>query len=253
MIDMESAAECYDRAKTLYKDGSLKEALRLVESALEHYPDEGRLWEMLGITHHALREFAQATSALETATMLAPLSHAAQIALASCYLVSKHLEPARSIYEHLASLPDVPTHLLPNLAAGLGRLGELHLALDVHRERAHREPDCDKPLFAVAQYMHRLGYPVELIVPIVQKALELAPDRILYRVDLALLLQQCGDHEQAYQLLTAVVPDQLATVHCPPRLHGLVKIFVLAGDDARLNVCESKLSEITKKRKVTGQ
>lgn len=242
---MPKALEPYDHIAALLNSGDYALGAQSARAALEHAPNDARLWELLGIASHGMRDFLMAREALETATLLAPLSPAGQVALAGCYLVSQSPEVARSMYRYLASQRDrVATPLLPLVAAGLSRLGEAELALEIHRERASREPENDDAAFAVAHFMQVLRYPDELTLPIAHRAFLLAPDRVRNRVGLALLHHQCGNKLRAYELMAAVDIAQLVAECCPCRLQGLMALFHAVGDAARRDACRARLSAL---------
>jgi tetratricopeptide (TPR) repeat protein len=242
---MPTAVDPYDRIKALHNAGRFALAARSAEAALEDAPHDARVWESLGVARHALRDYAQAMEALETATLIAPLSPAGQLALAACYLLTKRRDLARSIYRHLASqIARVSTHHLPNVASGLSRVGDRDLALEVWRERAYREPDNEDAVFAVAHVMGLLKYPTELILPIAHRAFRLSPDRARNRIALAIWHHQCGNHLDAYRLLTEVELEPLIAKCCPRRLTRLAELFDTIGDAPRRGACQSRLSEI---------
>lgn len=246
---MSAMDACCDRIKSLHNQGQFEAAARIAAAALRERPNDAQLWELLGIACHAMRDFAAATRALETATMLAPLSLPAQVALAGCYLVSGHGDVARSMYQHLAAVRDrLSVQLLPMVASGLSRLNELHLALEVARVWARREPDDESAVYAVVHYMRLVEYPPELILPVAHHAFRLAPHRIRNRVALALLHHQCGNLVEAYRLVTAVDAAQLIAACCPARLLGLIALFNVMGDTGRRDACRSRLAEISNGR-----
>jgi hypothetical protein len=171
------------------------------------------------------------------------------VALAGCYLVSGHGEVARSTYQHLAANRHrLSLQLLPMVAAGLSRLNERHLALEVARERARREPDDEHAVYCVAHYMRMMDVPPELILPVAHRAYRLAPHRVRNRVALALLHHQCGDLMEAYRLVTAVRTDELIAACCPARLLGLAALFNAMADTTRRDACRSQLAEISRGR-----
>jgi len=245
---MESANDCCERARNLYRSGLFEQVLDLTAEAVGQYTDHPPLWHFRGLAHHARGEFAEAVAALETLTLLAPLSPSAQVALASSYLATGKPELARTMYSHLASTPGVPVHLLPQLAAGLDCLEEFQAALAVRREWAQRDPGCAAAFFAVAQSMARLTYPADSLLPFLWQAFQLAPDKILYRVDLALLFQRCGNREKAYRLLEAVPASAYRAICCPPRLQALIAVFSAAGDADRHETCHRHLSAMSNGR-----
>jgi tetratricopeptide (TPR) repeat protein len=238
---MSTSNICGDRIKALHNQGQFEAAAHVAAAALQNRPDNGPLWELLGIACHAMKDFESATRALETATLLTPLSLSAQVALAGCYLVTGHGEVARSMYQHLVEFRGrLSVQLLRMVVAGLSRLHEPHLALEVAREWARREPDDEAAVYAVARYMRLVEYPPELILPIAHHAFQLAPHRIRNRVALALLHHQCGDLLEAYRLVTAIGTEPLIAACCPARLLGLISLFSAMGDTGRRDACRSR-------------
>jgi tetratricopeptide (TPR) repeat protein len=244
---MMTAKQFGESTQSLLRAGDYEEALGVAERGLEHYPEDGRLWEMRGIALGCRSELKEAMAALETASALVPLSAPGQLSLAVCYVRTQNLESAECIYQFLATKDDFPTEAVTHLAWGLDRVGKRELALEVCRAAVQREPDCEGALFAMAHYMTKLDYPAEEITPILRRAFELRPDELMYRVDLALLLVLCARHEEAYELLTAVDLAELLQVHCPPRLVGLIAFFREMDDEHRASACESRVMQITRR------
>jgi tetratricopeptide (TPR) repeat protein len=232
------------RSKTLFDHGMLREALRVAEGGLRQQPDDGRLWETVGLIQHARGEFKTACRAIETASLLVPLGPRAECVLAETYLHLGQGELARLIYQHLAELPKVPTHLLSQIASGLGRLGEVHAALQVCRDAARRQPDRDAPMFAMAYYMGRLRYPLEVILPVLDRAISLAPECILYRVSKAMLLERNGQPAEAFAAVRTVNVNDLCSLRCGRCLARLCNLYTEAGDDERAEACRTAMAEM---------
>jgi hypothetical protein len=153
-------------------------------------------------------------------------------------------ELARQLYQHLAELSKVPTHLLSQIASGLGRLGEIHQALQVCRKAALRQPECDAPLFAMAYYMGRLRYPLEIILPVLDRAISLAPDCILYRVSKAMLLERNGQRAEAFAAVRALDVNDLSALRCGRCLARLCNLYDEAGDNARTEACRTAMARM---------
>lgn len=242
---MAPAERLYNQIMTLHNSRSFERAAQAAGAALEDAPNDARLWEMLGIARHALRDLPRAVEALETATLIAPLSPAAQVALADGYVRTNRCDVARSMYEHLASQrARIPTSLLAMVASGLARLQEPLLALEVCRERAYRTPEDEGAVYAVAHYMRLAQYPVELILPVAHRAFRLAPERIRNRVFLALMHYHDGDRIEAYRLVVPIPLEQLLAECCPYRLRRLAALFRHMQDDRRTRACESHVKRI---------
>jgi tetratricopeptide (TPR) repeat protein len=232
------------RVETLFDHGMLREALRVAEDGLQGQPDDGRLWEMVGLIQHARGEFQTACRAIETASLLVSLNPRSECALAETYLHQGQGELARQLYQHLAEQPKVPTNLLSQIASGLGRLKEVHLALQVCREAARRQPECDAPLFAMAYYMGRLRYPLEVILPVLDRAISLAPECVLYRVSKAMLLERANRPDEAFAAVRVLKLDDLAALRCGRCLARLRDLFSRAGDKQRFEACQKAMAQM---------
>ena len=172
-------------AVSLFKKGDASNALTIAKAELQRAPDNGKLWELCGMAHHSLGDTVASLHAFETATMLVPLSAPAQCVLAKCYAVSGQKELARNIFQHLLTLDGFPDNLLPVVAAGLGALGKPSLALEACRRAAASGVDDGQPLYGMAHYMERLGYPLEMITSTLRRAIDFEPGCFQYRYALA--------------------------------------------------------------------
>lgn len=133
-----------------YREGLYDEAIDLAKLALEEQPALGKAWELVGMSHHAAGNDASAIHALEVATLLVPLSAVGQCVLSKCYMSRGHRELAGDMLRHLLSLDTLPPKLLPAIAAGLGSLGDLAMALEACRRAAAAEVDEGQPLYGMA-------------------------------------------------------------------------------------------------------
>ncbi|MGC4005146.1 MAG: tetratricopeptide repeat protein [Pirellulales bacterium] len=165
----------YERIWNLREEGSAKSAFELCWSAANAYGRDCRFWLALGVIAGEQNKYCHATMALERAATLRPLSPCVQCRLGWAYLQSGETESARQIFKSLCAKGEVQTQLLPIMSAGLGRLGENHLALDLCREAVRRDPDADEAYRGLAYYMSRCGYPAEVILATMHKAAQLAP------------------------------------------------------------------------------
>ncbi len=187
-------------------------ALRL---ALLRFPDDGRFIQWQGLVWHAQGAFSAACRALETAALLIPLSIGAQIAWADAHLAAGRRDDAQTILQFLAArIDDIASPHLPRLAAGLGRVGEYALALDVCREASLREPEDDEACFGMAFFMNKLGYPVECVLPLLRRALALEPERPAYRLSVGVVCARLGQSDEAYELLCGIDPRQVTCMSC---------------------------------------
>lgn len=238
---MISANQIRHETRSLLTFGDYEQALELAEQGVHAYSEDGHLWELHGIALGCRQRTLEAMASLERASTLVPLSSEGQLALAACYLRTHHLQSAECIYDFLVTRDDLPAPLMGDLAWGLDRVGKPEMALAVCQAAVRRVPDCHSAWFAMAQYLTKLGHPLEEIATAVRRAFELAPQRTLYRVDHALLLARCGRHEEAHRLLCEVDVAELTEVHCPPRLFSMLNLFRSMGDTSRANALAARI------------
>jgi len=233
------------KAITAYERGQICSALEVLRQGLHRHPEAGCLWELRGLISHAQGRTQRAQSWLETAATLVPLEVCGQFALAACYLQTGYLQSALAIYRHLFRARHVPSCRLPELAGGFAQLGALHEALAVWRSMAERNGDCDEAFFMMAYCMGQLAYPVEHIVPLLERAVELAPDAIRYRVALAALLEEQGELEKAYRSIAFLPVEALRTVNCENCLRRLLRVCHAMLDGHRRAVLLERLSQLS--------
>ena len=238
---MNRARDIFDRCLDHFHRGRFSQAETLARVGLREFPKDGHLWQLLGLFRQRAGDFAGASEALETASLLMPLAPSARCTLADCHARLGRVELARQFYRHLAGDDACPTALLPAVASGLGSVGEDATALDVCRELSRREPTRHEAFFGMAFYMRRLGHPVEALIPVVTRAHDLAPEIVTYRVLLASLLATTGEHQEAYELLHDVPSE---SVQCAGCLRRMMAVFRLAGDDARSRDCREQAERL---------
>jgi len=235
------ALQVADDVRTRWQAGDYVGAEAVLASAVAESPDDATLWEIRGRTLARLKRFGEACHALESASLLAPLSLSGQCTLAQAYLELGKRDLARFMLRGLAARRDCPTSCLSDLAAGLGRLGELELALQVCREASARDPEGDEPFYGMAYYMRKLKYPAALVRAVVEQAHRLAPDSIVYRVALAILHEELGDWELAHGVVRGVKPENVCCAHC---ISHLQTIYEMAGDEPAARGCRERLDEL---------
>jgi len=230
------------KCQKLLREGHFQDAVQHLDQALNSLPHMGQLWQLKGTALYAVEQYERAQQALETATLLGPLSFEAQLTLADCYLRAESFPAADCIYEHLAANANrLPARLLPLLAARLGVRGKFPQALHVCRRAAELQPDCDQAAFGLAYYMTKVGCPPRRILPVIRKAFELSPDCLAYRLALAHIMHRCGDARGAYRLVRKLEMDDIAHVTCRCCVRRLMQIYALAEDYRRCDWCRARM------------
>lgn len=203
-----------------------------LQQLLQHDAENGRLWELVGVLAYESNDFQQSQAAIERASALIPLSARSQLVLARCYDRSGNRESAAAIYRHISSLGGLAVDLLEPLASGLGRHGELEMALNVCRQAASELAESTAPLMGMIYFMRRLRRPHELILAVALRAHNLDPHNFECRVTAAWLLHEASRSQEAAALLKAVDVSQCACDSCRLRMEGIFEQASLDGRTA---------------------
>jgi tetratricopeptide (TPR) repeat protein len=238
---MKSATEEFLAGVSLLKHGFLRDAADVAEDALEVYPDDGPLWELLGVACQRDARHMEAREALETASLLKPLDTGARFCLAEAYAATGLYDMAVFVFRMVSDDPQTPTWLLPRIASHLGQMQEHADALEVCQLILKRDDARHDAHFGVGFYLRRMGAPVTQVLTSIMRAHELAPEVSLYRVVAASLLEEQGQHEDAYDLLRGLSPE---TIQCPESLRRMMTVFRTARDLQGLWDCARCLKKL---------
>lgn len=228
-------------AVAAFDTGDFPRAAAVAQYGLLAAPDAGRLWEVRGLALFAMNDFPAAATALERATGLTPLAPLAQVALADCYARLGKPDLARTILVFLAEPGRGPEPILPRVAAGLGRIGEYATALGVCERLTGVRPGYHPAWFGVAFYRQKLGYPAAELVDPLFAAVQLAPDKLTYRLNLATVCDDLGWYPMAYGVVREVPAER---VLCPRVVAKLIRVFAHVGDAGRVAEYEAWLARM---------
>tara|TARA_B100001123_G_scaffold332850_1_gene375602 strand:- start:17 stop:742 length:726 start_codon:yes stop_codon:yes gene_type:complete len=232
------------QAMDYYRHGNFGAAVDCLDHVLTHRPRDAEALELRGVIHRATGRFEVAIIALETAQDVRPLSCTARLALADCYCVCGRAESARSIYQDLSELPNLPCHLLSDVAAGAARVGDYGVALGVCQTALKREPGSDQALYGVVFYMSKAGLPAVEILPLARQLMEQAPGVFLYRVAVVTLLESLDDLVAGYLVIADATPAELRSLECACCVQRLMKLYGEFGDATRAEMCRLQLAAL---------
>lgn len=238
---MSTARELFQNGLGLLKRGDVASVVRLATDAVEEFPDDGPLWELLGVACQRNGQPTTALHALETASLLKPLDIGARFCLAEAYAATGSHDVAVFVYRLVSEDPKTPVWLLPRVASHLGEMQEFEHALDVCLTIVARDNSRHEAHFGIGFYLRRLGAETDRVVASIQRAHDLSPATPLYRVVLASLRQELGQHEEAYELLRQV---PLGPHNCPHSLHRMLLVFHTARDMQKLLDCARSLRQL---------
>ena len=242
---MSLVSELITSAWRHFNAGDYAQAAELVGQGLSQDSDYGPLWQLRGLVQHAQGDTAAAIRCLEAATTLGPLSAAAQCVLAECYGKVGQSALAGTIFKHLVTSTSCPSELLSTVSIGLQKLGDFEGALAACREAARRMPEEDAPWFGIAFCMSRLGYPPERILSPLQRAFNLAPECLSYRVGLACMLHRAGQLDRACRLVQHLSIEAIEAITCANCLRRLAVLYEAVDDAARRDACHLRLGDLS--------
>lgn len=218
------------RALRMLERGRPRAAMAIATVGLCRDTSAAGLWLLRASIHHAERRWGKALADVENAMMLVPLPISAQLVLADCCWFTKRRELALLAYEHLLEAEGEAPEVYAAIYAGLIRCGRRDLALQCCRVAVHSNPDDHPALFAMAHCMAALRYDATYVASVLQKAVDLAPERDAYRVSLAIQLASCGRSTEAHQQVAAASATFLSELVCVCSLRLLVRVCKDAND-----------------------
>lgn len=210
------------------------QAAEAAAAGVSEFPDNGPLWELLGVAYQRGGQSALAREALEMATLLKPLDTGARFCLAEAYAATGSHEMAVFVYRMISDDPRTPTWLLSRLASRLGEMEEYAHALGVCQLIVERDATRHEAHFGIGFYLRRLGIATERVVSDISRACELAPEIALYRVVLASLLHELGRDDEAREVLRLL---RSGTVDGPCSIRRMLRLFHSNHDVRRLMAC----------------
>lgn len=215
--------------------------LRQLEAYLA---DDGRAWQLRGFAHFGLGEFAKATSAFETASLLVPLGTSAQIRLAQLYLRRRRREAAQAIYLHLATCELLPEAEVELVVGGLAGVGAFDDSLRFCLAQLERFAGNHRLQFAAAGAMRRLGHGGDEVLGFLRRAHQLQPHNVGYRIALARCLLTENRRAEAARILDGV---DLEATQCIPSLESMRMLFQRLNVVERVEHCRTRLEAIALK------
>lgn len=197
----------------------------------DHSPfHESQAW---AIECYEQQDWLGTIDAVEQAMIEAPLSDAAWLAVADAYSRVGLHELSSTAIEHLLTKPRLPQPWYASLYLAAKRALRTDLALAACRTAARFYPDDDEACFAMANQMAELGYSASSIAAVLQRAVNLAPEKNNYRVSLALQHCRTGNWSAGYHELQTVPAAYLRTLTCRCSAAVLHKCCVREGDQSR--------------------
>lgn len=226
-----------DRIKDAYQNRDLIVAENLAQQAIDETNQSARILEIAGMIAYERQNYDEAVKLIESAMFEIRLSFASQLVLAKAWLKIGKQESAETTLVFLVEMIEqIPCPMLPDLTNALAELKRYDHALTVCRTAFARHPDDDHAIFGAAFYMHRLGYPLELVKSVVSKAIALNPNSQLYRANLAAVCCALEQWDEAYAEACRLSDKAIKSLPCKCILSQLRQLFARFEDYRRLQL-----------------
>ena len=207
----------------------------LLDESLQETNSSPKLMEVAGMIAYSRGDFEESIRLIEEASFQIVLTLSGQLTLANAWLRQGQTDSAKTTLLFLAeTIERVPSSMLPDLTHGLAKLGEFEAAISVCRNAFDRHPDDDNAVFGVAFYMHRAGYPSELVYNVMAKAVQMDPNSDLYRLNISILSCSLNRFQEAYTHACRLSPARLKAIPCACMKANLLKLFIRFGDSERI-------------------
>ncbi|TWT73310.1 tetratricopeptide repeat protein [Allorhodopirellula solitaria] len=238
-------------ARARYQAGRLDEVVAMATRAVEHPADDGLPengqgpWlELLGRAWHDLGHPHQAADAIEKASLVSPIADETRIVLASCYAELLRIDLARDLYLQLAIRRQLPPELMLQVAAGLEAIDSPQLAMQVCEWVTEKDETVAQAYYDMGFYSARSGQPLYLTEALTQRALQLDPGNLHFRIGLVSLLIQLDRENEAIYALGNFNEDDIERVTCASCLSRIGELLGRRGFFGLADDCEEKAAQL---------
>ena len=216
-------------------------AAQMADRLIQTDSEDGRAYEKTGLALSNLRDLPRCRDILEVAQMLVPLSAAAEQALSECYVESNDPDLAIGLLENVARRETTESETLLRTASSFRKLGRNRDAWQTCRRAVRQSPDDAQAWFDLSIYMGRVGFPFSKIEQVVQRAIDLEPNNVVFRISLATALFSLGRKDNAYALIRRFGAKELEQICCSGCLERLRLLFEHADDWRGVCLCNEQL------------
>lgn len=229
-------------AQDEFDAGNYFRAIQFAQYALARDPDDASSFSTLGRASIRRGEVLVGIDALERSALLCPLSLQARVELAIGYGALNRRRLCRDLLMTIATVDDIETDLLLQIAAGLEAIEEPQLAMEACRQAGKHSPDSADVHYHMGHYAGVCGHPVSVSEALIRHAVDLDPHNLHYRIGLASLLIRVGRKCEAIAVLDRVIPKQLNEVTCQCCLKRIANLFFDSDDLPRAKVCAQRMA-----------
>lgn len=237
----QAGSTCF-RALDMHRRGFTRGAIDVLEVELTRLPDDGHLWQVRALLLYHAGRFAEALHDVERAQLLVPLMPAARFVMAECLRHLDHEELAGDVYLALAEKCSASDELLPLLQRGLGQLEMWPEVARICRWVLDHVPDDDLQVYLLSRAALQMDQPPQAVVPLLRRAVYLAPSVHRYRAALVIQLVEMRRCDEAYRELRQLPDAALQDVCCKGCLRRLLELAMAYGDAPRAGAFAAQLA-----------
>jgi tetratricopeptide (TPR) repeat protein len=220
-----------------------RSAARTADRLVQTGSEDGRAYEEAGVELSGDGDLSRCRQMLETAQLFVPLSAAAELALGECYVEAKDVDLAAGLLENVARRVSTESGSLLRIASCFRKLGRDRDAWLTCRRAVHESPDDAQAWFELSTYMGRVGFPFAKVELAVQRAIDLEPNNVVFRISLAAALSKLGREQHAYAVIRRFGTNELEQICCSSCLESLRLLFERADDWRGVCLCNEQLVE----------
>ncbi|WP_425395349.1 tetratricopeptide repeat protein [Aeoliella sp.] len=236
----------------MHRRGFTRGAIDVLEVQLAQTPDDGHLRQVRALLLYHLGRLTEALRDVEQAQLLVPLDSATQFVYAECLVHEDHHELAGDAYLALAERCEPGDDFLPLVQRGLGRLGRWEDVARLCRQALDHTPDDDWQLYLLSRASLHLGQPADAVVPLLRRAVYLAPAVERYRAALAVQLVEQRRCDEAYHQLRQLPVAALDGICCKGCLRRLLELAMAYGDSPRAAAFAAQLASFVPQSTADG-
>lgn len=214
---------------------------QIADFLIQSESEDGQALESVGLDLGNPGDLRRCRAVLEMAQLLIPLSAAAELTLARCYVASQEADLAFGLLEHVSQSESTDSPTLLQTASLFRKIGRFREAWLACREAVRRSPDDAQAWFDLSICMGRVGFPFSKIELVVQKAIDLEPGNVVFRISLAVALSKLGREQHAYAVVQRFGLKELEQIDCSGCLENLRALFEQADDWRGVCLCNEQL------------
>lgn len=241
-MNCQNSIDVRRRAAEMFANGFHRGAIDVLEVATRQAPDDGSLWCARAKMLHGVGRRVEALDNIERAQLLVPLDCCGRLILADGLREVGRETLAADAYLALAEEENLDGNILVGLYDGFAHLEMWRKAAQVSRSAVIETPDDDAAIFNLARALIALEQPAESVVPLLRRAVQLAPKSESYRLALVVQLLRQRSCDEAYDELRVLSKSSITSICCRGCGRRLLALAIEYGDRERAALIATQLA-----------